>query len=111
MEKLNKDHLVASYVAIKAEDGEKVSNAQAKDDVDAFLLAVMQTLGAYKDETPNNKNVRARLQLVGFGSVELRNVPARAHKNPQDPKAPPKVKPAHNKVVLTTGKVFEEFIN
>lgn len=111
MEKLNKDHLITAYQTIKEEEHDEVSGAQAKRDVDAFLQALIQTVAPYKNEAPDKKNVRARLQLVGFGSVELRNVPARKHKNPQNPDAEPKLKPAYNKVVLTTGKVFDEAIN
>lgn len=111
MEKLNKDDLTAEYRSVKAEEGEEVSTAQAKRDVDALLVAVMQLMGKHKDAEPNNKNVRARLQVINFGGFELRHVPARPHKNPQDPTAEPKIKPAHNKVVLTLGKVFEEYVN
>ena len=111
MEKLNKEDLISTYRELKAEDGIETSDTQARKDVDYFLESIIETLAKHKGATPDKKNVRARLQLVGFGSYELRNVPARPHRNPQDPTAEPKVKPAHNKVVLTLGKVFEESIN
>ena len=111
MEKLNKDHLISTYRSLKAEDGIEVSEKQAKQDIDYALASVIELMAQHKTAVPNNKGVRARLQLVNFGSVELREVPERAHKNPQDPTAPPKIKPAHNKVVLGLGKAFEEAIN
>ena len=111
MDKYNKDHVISEYISAKKARKEVVSERQARKDVDDVLISIMNVLAKSKDSLPDKKNVRARLQIVNFGSFELRHVHARAHKNPQDPTAEPTIKPAHNNVVLSTGRAFEEIVN
>lgn len=111
MKKYNKDDLVKSYKELKKADGKVVNEREAKEDVDTLLSALMQTLAQAKDEQPCDKNVRARMTLVNFGTFELKRVKERKYNNIQYPDKEPVIKPEHNNVVISIGKVFEESIN
>ena len=108
MDSYNKDDLIAEYVAQKAEDGNPIKKTQAKDDIDTLLSSIMSVLGQSKNTTPNNKNVRARLTLINFGSIELRHVKARTYNSFGKESS---VTPAHNKVVFSEGSLFTEITN
>ena len=111
MLKFNKDHLVAEYQNQKAEEGKEVSNKQAKDDVDTLLASIIAVVEKAKNEVPNKKGVRAKLQLTNFGVFELKAVPDRYYGNPMDREAEKKLTPAHNKVTFSDGKYFTEAVN
>lgn len=108
MKNFNKDHVLEAYVNLKAEDGEKVSLERAKSDVDTALYAMMEVLSRGKDAEPNNKNVRSRLRLVGFGTLEIRHREGRAYNNPQ---GGAKIhKDSENVVAISAGSNFSEMV-
>jgi len=63
-----------------------------------------------RNEEPNDKGVRGRITMVGFGTFEVRAVKERVHHNPNDP-SQKTLKPAHNSAKFKEGKTLSEFIN
>ena len=90
---MNKAELVA---AVAAKTGETKKAAEAS--VDAFVAVVKETLK--KGE---------KLQLVGFGSFEVRKRAARKGRNPQT-KEEIKI-PASKAPVFRAGKQLKELVN
>ena len=90
---MNKAELVA---AVAAKTGETKKNAEAS--VDAFVSVVKETLA--KGE---------KLQLVGFGSFEVRKRAARKGRNPQT-KEEIKI-PASKAPVFKAGKQLKDLVN
>lgn len=107
--KFNKEH-VAQTMSVIGLDGKDIPKSHAERYLDLALEGIITTLEQAKDQAPNKKNVRGKITIVGFGTFELRAVPEREHRNPQDP-SQKSIKPAHNDVKLSIGSVFEELIN
>ena len=101
---LNKDH-----IAKQMKKNEGISESQAKNQIDAVFLAVMETLKEGNNEKPNKRGVRARLTIIGFGTFENKVKKARVHINPKTKEKVPK--PQHNKSKFTEGKLFGEMLN
>ena len=90
---MNKSELIA---AIAAKTGETKKNAEAT--VNAFIEVVTETL------VEGDK-----IQLVGFGSFEVRKRAARKGRNPQT-KEEIKI-PASKAPVFKAGKVLKDLVN
>ena len=90
---MNKAELVAA-VAAKTGDTKKAAEAS----VDAFVSAVKESL-----------KKREKVQLVGFGSFEVRKRAARKGRNPQT-KEEIKI-PASKAPVFKAGKQLKELVN
>jgi len=90
---MNKSDLIA---AIAAKTGETKKNAEAT--VNAFVDVVTETL--VKGD---------KVQLVGFGSLEVRKRAARKGRNPQT-KEEIKI-PASKAPVFKAGKALKELVN
>lgn len=104
MKQFNKTHVVKTLV-----ENEGVSKNKAEEMVDSVLGAVIETLASAKDEEPNKKGIRAKLIMVGFGTLNLFAVKERKHRNPRTQVE--SVKPAHNDVRFSEGKLFAESVN
>ena len=74
------------------------TNKDAGIAYDAFVCAVTETLKAGE-----------KVQLVGFGTIEVKDVPAKTGINPQT-KAPVAI-PACKKPVMKFGKAYKDIIN
>ena len=90
---MNKAELVA---AVAAKTGETKKSAEAT--VNAFIDVVTETL-----------KQGDKIQLVGFGSFEVRKRAARKGRNPQT-KEEIKI-PASKAPVFKSGKAFKELVN
>ncbi|MBR2374948.1 MAG: HU family DNA-binding protein [Clostridia bacterium] len=74
------------------------TNKDAALAYDAFVASVTEALKAGE-----------KVQLVGFGTLEVKNVPAKTGINPQT-KAPVAI-PACKKPVMKFGKAYKDLIN
>ena len=74
------------------------TNKDAAIAYDAFVATVTEALKAGE-----------KVQLVGFGTLEVKNVPAKTGINPQT-KAPVEI-PACKKPVMKFGKAYKDIIN
>ncbi len=74
------------------------TNKDAAVAYDAFVAAVTEALKAGE-----------KVQLVGFGTLEVKDVPAKTGINPQT-KAPVSI-PACKKPVMKFGKAYKDIIN
>ena len=90
---MNKGELIKA-IAEKA----GFTNKEAGLAYDAFVEAVTEALKAGE-----------KVQLVGFGTFEVKDVPAKTGINPQT-KAPVEI-PACKKPVMKFGKAYKELIN
>ena len=90
---MNKGELIKA-IAEKA----GFTNKEAGLAYDAFVEAVTDALKAGE-----------KVQLVGFGTIEVKDVPAKTGINPQT-KAPVEI-PACKKPVMKFGKAYKELIN
>jgi len=90
---MNKGELIA-----KIAEGSKLTKKAAEAALDAFVTSVE---GALKKGE--------KVQLVGFGTFEVRNRAARKGRNPQT-KAEIKI-PASKAPVFKAGKAFKEIVN
>ena len=102
---LNKSH-VAETMAELAD----IPKYRAEEYLDYALEAIIQTLAKAKNEEPNKNGVRGKLTVVGFGTFEVKEVPERLHRNPQEPDKTV-VKPAHNTVKVKIGSLFKDAVN
>ena len=90
---MNKGELIKA-MANKADFSQKDAAAA----YDALIEAVTEALKAGE-----------KVQLVGFGTIELKEVPAKTGINPQT-KAPVEI-PACKKPVMKFGKAYKELFN
>jgi len=90
---MNKGELIKA-IAEKA----GFTNKDAAVAYDAFVATVTEALKAGE-----------KVQLVGFGTFEVRDVPAKTGINPQT-KAPVEI-PACKKPVMKFGKAYKDMIN
>ena len=102
---LNKSHVVETM----AELGD-IPKSHAEKYLNFALEAIIQTLAKAKNEEPNEKGVRGKLTMVGFGTFEVKEVKERSHHNPQDP-GKVIVKPAHDTVKVKIGSLFKDAVN
>ena len=90
---MNKGELIKA-IATKTGFSQKYAAAA----YDAFIASVTEALKAGE-----------KVQLVGFGTIEVKDVPAKTGINPQT-KAPVAI-PACKKPVMKFGKAYKEEIN
>ena len=90
---MNKGELIKA-IAEKA----NFTNKDATAAYEAFVCAVTEALKAGE-----------KVQLVGFGTLEVKDVPAKTGINPQT-KAPVEI-PACKKPVMKFGKAYKDIIN
>ncbi len=92
---MNKSELVAAMAA---------KTGLTKKDTEA-------TLAAFVDTVENElKKKNGKVQLIGFGTFEIRNRKARTGRNPQKPGEVVKI-PASKAPVFKAGKAFKDAVN
>ena len=91
---MNKSELVAS-IAEKSE----LSKKDAEKALNGFLDSVQEALASGE-----------KVQLVGFGTFEVRERKAREGRNPRNPKEVIKI-PASKAPVFRAGKALKEIVN
>lgn len=101
---MNKDDVINTIA-----EKNKISKVKAGKIVDTALEGIILTLAEAKDETPNDKGIRAKLLMVGFGTFNLHDIPERVHRNPRTQEPSPK--PAHNEPRWKPGKMFNDLVN
>lgn len=105
MLKLNKEDVTSTMV----ENNPSLSKVKAQEQLDESIIAIIETLAKGKDEPADKKGIRAKLTMVGFGSLLLRANPRRKHRNPQTNAEV--YKEAHNSIKLVEGKTFHDVTN
>lgn len=91
---MNKSQLVASM----AEKGE-MTKKDAENALNSFIRTVEETLATGE-----------KVQLVGFGTFEVRDRKAREGRNPRDPEQVIQI-PASKAPVFKAGKALKEIVN
>ncbi len=92
---MNKAELVAAMAA---------KTGLTKKDTEATLAAFVETVE--KELTKKN----GKVQLIGFGTFEIRSRKARTGRNPQKPGEVVKI-PASKAPVFKAGKAFKDAVN
>jgi nucleoid DNA-binding protein len=87
-----------------------IPKSHAEKMLDLVLLAKMEVFGDMAKEEPNSKGICSKLTIVGFGTYDVKAVPDRTHRNPQNPKEKV-VKPAHRTAKFSPGNMALEFMN
>ena len=91
---MNKSELVASIA-----ESANLTKKDAENALNAFLSTIEESLA--KDE---------KVQLVGFGTFEVRDRKAREGRNPRNPEEVIKI-PASKAPVFRAGKALKESVN